>query len=109
MWDATPALVRKILKLLGVVVETQDSTGWQGTGGICLYAKRSKWQAMLAGNGGRDAEEFVIHELIHSAQTELGCVDDSREGPGVARGVHLRVRSQPRGVLRGVRAIAAVD
>lgn len=34
---------------------------------------------MLAGDDGRDAEEFVIHELINSAQTELGCVDDSRE------------------------------
>jgi hypothetical protein len=68
-----------------------------------LYAKRSKWKAMLAGNDGRDAEEFVIHEVIHVAQRELGWLEhfETAEGDSAAY--------QPRGVLRGVRAIAAVD
>jgi hypothetical protein len=69
-----------------------------------LYAKRSKWKAMLAGNDGRDAEEFVIHEVIQVAQRELGCgwsTSRPRRGDSAAY--------QPRGVLRGVRAIAAVD
>lgn len=57
----------------------EQSTAWNGSGGICVYTGRGIWKAQLAGDGGRDAEELVIHELVHSAQRELGCVDEPDE------------------------------
>ena len=54
----------------------EQSTAWNGSGRICVYTRRKLWKQQLAGEGGRNAEELVVHELIHSAQRELGCVDE---------------------------------
>jgi len=54
----------------------EQSTAWSGSGGICVYTGRPIWKRLLAGDGARNAEEVVIHELIHTAQRELDCVDE---------------------------------
>jgi hypothetical protein len=58
------------------LVGSEQSTAWSGSGGICVYTGRPLWKRLLKGDGGRNAEEVVVHELIHTAQRELGCVDE---------------------------------
>lgn len=53
-----------------------QATAWSGTGGVCVYTSRPLWRSMRAQDGGRDAVALVVHEVIHEAQRELGCVDE---------------------------------
>lgn len=58
------------------LVGSEPATAWSGSGGVCAYTGRRIWKRLLAGDGARNAEEVVVHELVHVAQRELGCVDE---------------------------------